>query len=243
MRMPAPRDRHRSARAAGIGASAKGACVVTAIALPQLPIPAARLLRLAGYRDAAAVRAQLRSAAEAVTALAAEVAAPAVCYRRVRVRRCTADGLVLAGGTAFSGPLFAAHLAGSREVVAFVLSLGSRFDDTQAELVREARGLEAYLMELAGWLCVEQATRQFRDRLARESAPENLRLTPRLAPGYALRVAARRAEWPLEDQRLLFALFEGATLPARLLAESCAMTPKMSRSGLYGLCTANSRTT
>ena len=52
------------------------------------------------------------------------------------------------------------------------------------------------------------------------------KLTSRLSPGYGT--------WPLADQKPLFSLFDGLSVPIRLL-ESCVMTPKMSRSGLYGL--------
>ncbi len=55
---------------------------------------------------------------------------------------------------------------------------------------------------------------------------ENLAPTRRLGPGYV--------DWPLEEQAALVALLDGAPLPVRLL-DSCAMIPKKSRSGLYGL--------
>jgi len=39
--------------------------------------------------------------------------------------------------------------------------------------------------------------------------------------------------WPLEEQIGLFGLFKNAHLPVTVMA-SCAMQPKMSRSGLFG---------
>ena len=64
--------------------------------------------------------------------------------------------------------------------------------------------------------------------------PEGLRPTQRMGPGYSYKVDGGLEMWSLEDQRQLFEVFEGVDLPVRLL-ESCAMLPKMSRSGLYGL--------
>ena len=46
--------------------------------------------------------------------------------------------------------------------------------------------------------------------------------------------SADDSEWPLEEQKSLFALFEGRAISVQLL-DSCAMIPKMSRSGLYGV--------
>jgi hypothetical protein len=40
--------------------------------------------------------------------------------------------------------------------------------------------------------------------------------------------------WPLEEQPALFGLFGNAELPVSLMS-SCAMSPKLSRSGLYGI--------
>ena len=55
-----------------------------------------------------------------------------------------------------------------------------------------------------------------------------------MAPGYSYHLDSGTCEWPLEEQKALFDLFRHATLPVRLL-ESCAMLPKMSRTGLYAL--------
>ncbi len=194
-----------------------------------------RVLRVMGYREGTPIRAQIRRTAEAMAALAATAATPAACYRRVPTACCDGSGLVLATGVAFGGPTFAAYVSNCREVAIFVLSLGERFDATQKHLAASEQTLEAYMLEIVGWLAVEEVTRLFRAHLDAEMRREGLALTRRLAPGYTSRVNGRKVEWPLEDQRELFSHFDATDLPARLLEGSCAMTPKMSRSGLYGL--------
>jgi cobalamin-dependent methionine synthase I len=81
-------------------------------------------------------------------------------------------------------------------------------------------------LEMAGWLAVEQATKALALHVAEQVRDERLGPTRRLGPGYV--------DWPLDEQTGLFTLFEDAPLPVRLM-ESCAMIPKKSRSGLYGL--------
>jgi hypothetical protein len=182
------------------------------------------------------VRPEVASTAQAMAMLGPAAAAPRAAYRRLRVTSCTPEGLVLAPGTRFQGPTFQAALGGEcEEVIVFVLSLGARFDTTQHNLAASGKSLEAYMLELAGWLAIEEATRRFKRHLQAEVAPEGLALTRRMAPGYATRVDGAKVEWPLEDQRALFSLFEPEGLPARLVEDSCAMTPKMSRTGLFGL--------
>jgi hypothetical protein len=58
-----------------------------------------------------------------------------------------------------------------------------------------------------------------------------------MGPGYAYRVGSLQVDWPLEDQRELFTLLEGGPLPVTLMS-SCAMFPKLSRSGLFGVAPA-----
>ncbi len=75
-------------------------------------------------------------------------------------------------------------------------------------------------------MAVERATRSFAQHLWSEAQGEGCRLTRRLGPGYA--------DWAVDEQTALFGVFAGVALPVRLL-ESCAMIPKKSRSGVYGL--------
>jgi len=193
------------------------------------------MLRVMGYRQGARIRAQVRRTAEAMAALAATSATPVACYRRVPIAGCTTDALVLSTGTSFRCPAFAAYLAGCDEVAVFVLSLGGRFDSTQENLTASEQVLEGYMLEIAGWLGIEAATRLFRAHLAEAARRDSLVLTRRMAPGYSFRLDGGKVEWPLEDQRALFSLFGDTAPPARLLEGGFAMTPKMSRTGLYGL--------
>lgn len=209
------------------------------LALPAMVVSPEHMLRVMGYRQSTAVRPRIRETAASIAALAGAVAAPAAVYRRLGIAGCSRDGLVLADGTRFTGPVFASLLAGCDEVALFVLSLGSRFDTTQQELTAAERTLEAYMLEVAGWLGIEAATKALRGHLAREARDDGLRLTRRMAPGYTFRIDGGKVDWPLEDQGALFAAFGEVGLPAQLLEQSCAMTPKMSRSGMYGLCPAD----
>lgn len=203
----------------------------------SIEIDAGSALRILGYRAGAPVRPQVLATVQAMAALAATAAAVRVAYRRLPIAACSDDGLVLSTGTRFSGPTFRAGLPDCDEVVVFVLSLGARFDSAQTNLSAAGKTLEAYVLEIAGWLAIEEATRRFRRHLGAVAESEALVLTRRMAPGYTTRVGGEKVEWPLEDQTALFSLFDESA-PARLLEGSCAMTPKMSRSGLFGLARA-----
>ena len=90
------------------------------------------------------------------------------------------------------------------------------------------------VLETAGWLGIEQATKQLAIHLREIVSVDGHRLSRRMAPGYGYKIGGKKCEWLLEEQRVLFELFDQEELPVQLLS-SCAMVPKMSRSGLYGL--------
>ena len=116
--------------------------------------------------------------------------------------------------------------AGCGEVMAFVLTLGPAFDAESERLTAADEIVEALFLEMAGWLAIEQATRALALHVSDQVRNQRLGLTRRLGPGYV--------DWPLDEQAGLFALLADVSLPVRLM-DSCAMLPKKSRSGLYGL--------
>jgi hypothetical protein len=203
--------------------------------VPQAPVVRPeRILRIQGYSDLDRVRPAIRRSAQAMAMLAAELSAPAVGFRRVPIVDIRDDVLEVEGGVRFHCDAFASVLAGCVEIAAFALTVGPRLDDQVVKLTDAGELLDALLLETAGWLCIEDATRQFKVSLRELANAGNRRITSRMGPGYTYKVGARACIWALEEQGRLFSLFDGAILPVSLMA-SCAMQPKMSRSGLFGI--------
>ena len=192
----------------------------------EIAIPVEPLLRIHGYRDMPAVRADVRDIAESMAACARELLAVEAYYRRLRIASSSDGRIELETGTAFRSAALGETLEGCQEIFVFVLTLGPRLDEKTQALLQDINVVEALFLETAGWLAVERATKALAQHLWDQVADRGLGLSRRLAPGYA--------DWPLEDQGPLFALFDAVPLPVRLL-ESYAMMPKNSRSGVYGL--------
>lgn len=202
---------------------------------PAAPvIQAERILRIQGYSNLERVRPAIRHSAESMAALAPDLSAPRVGYRRIRILDIRDDVLEVEGGVRFHCDAFARVLNGCTEVAAFALTVGPRLDARVVELTDAGELLDALLLETAGWLCIEDATRQFKIHLREEANARNYRITSRMGPGYSYKLHDRMCIWPLEEQIALFRLFAGADLPVAVMA-SCAMQPKMSRSGLFGI--------
>ncbi len=193
------------------------------------------MLRIQGYKDPSRVRPAILRTARAMAEQALHTFEPRACYRTIGIRECRDDGLLIVhGGVAFRSGAFPSMLAGCRNALVFVLTLGHGFDRTVHESQANGEMLEALFLETAGWLGVESVTRSLVVCLRELAARDGLRITRRLSPGYSFKLGHETTQWPLSDQIALFSLFENATLPVVVL-ESSAMVPKMSRSGLHGL--------
>lgn len=205
---------------------------------PQAPVVVAeRVLRMQGYADPDRVRPAIARAAAEMALVAQARSVPEVAYRFCAVRDIDADGVGLDHGVRLGSAAFESRLSGCTQVVPFVLSCGEPLGRAVLDLAEVGDLMEAVLLEAAGWLCVEDATRQFKEELRRQVAERGGRITSRMGPGYTYRVGDADVEWPLEDNPRLFALLDGAALPVKLMP-SCAMYPKLSRSGLFGVAPA-----
>jgi hypothetical protein len=182
------------------------------------------VLRLARYRRRDDAPAPVWDATRAMAARAGELAAPAAGLRLVRIAAVTEARVSLAEGPSFSGHAVARHLAGARQAIAFVLTLGPTLEAEVAALGQRHDLLEAYLLDLAGWAWIEAAVRALRRDLV--AALPRARVSHRLGPGHR--------DWPLTEQRDLVALVEGDAAPVRL-SEHGVLIPFKSISGLFAL--------
>ncbi|MFO0974729.1 MAG: hypothetical protein U1A27_15005 [Phycisphaerae bacterium] len=206
-----------------------------------------RILRIHGYKDPRRIRPVLRRTAEDVARRITGIAEPEARWSWREVASLDAEGVELAGGIAFRCEAFQRLLAGADRVIAFVLTLGPRFDQTVSGLFGvDSNPLEGLFLETAGWLAVERLTRELAAHLRAEAGADGRVIGHRMGPGYSYavgdRAAGRRVFWPLDQQHDLFRIFDGAKLPVALL-DSAAMQPRMSRSGLFAVLPADAPTT
>lgn len=194
--------------------------------LKRSKISLEKVLRIQGYRDLSTVRKDVREIATTMTARAATLVAPTATFRRTPVESCDGSSLRLSTGTSFNYGGFEAILRNCDHVLPFILTLGEEVDKEVGQLLEKGEIVEALFLETAGWISIEQASRELAIYLQKEIKKDGLCLTRRFGPGYN--------DWNLLDQKVLFELFSDTELPVRLL-KSCAMYPKKSRSGLYGL--------
>ncbi len=197
-----------------------------------------KMLRIHGYRDLEKVRPVIRKAANDIAVVAEGLMVPQAHSCKIEVVSYGHDSMELANGTVFENVDFGSVLDNAPAVVVVVLTVGHALDEAVIAAMDKFEPLDALFLETAGWLGIEAATKFFVNELKETARTHGRRVTRRLGPGYSYKVSGRQMNWPLEQQRRLFDVFGDVELPIRLL-ESCAMLPKMSRSGMYGLAPLN----
>jgi len=192
------------------------------------------MLRIQGYRNLDRVRPLIKKTAGNMARLAARTIDAVVHYRQLRISECTDGNLILENGTEFRCDAFSKYHAASDQVLVFVLTLGKGLDEAAMDFSKQKQLLEQLFLDTAGWVGVEAVNKQFTTHIKEQVAEQGYRLTRRMGPGYTFKKDGQDCPWALEDQKPLFALFDDTELPVAIL-ESCAMLPRMSRTGLYGL--------
>lgn len=203
------------------------------MALENIAIDEASILRIQGYRDPARIRPVIKRAAASAARETETLINPRVYYRVLDVRHCQESTLELEDGTVFENEAFQRFLKDVRYVVVFILTMGHALDNAVIDYIADDQLLNALFLETAGWLGIEAATRTLSVHLRQQAKKRGYRLSPRLGPGYNYKLDGRSVHWPLEQQQTLFKLFDNDAMDVRLL-ESCAMLPKISRSGIFG---------
>jgi len=193
-----------------------------------------RLLRMQGYRHPERVRRAIRKAATAAARLAEELVEPEVHYQLFDIRHCEGELLELENGSTFHCVAFEKYLSDCRRIVAFIQTLGQPFDDRITQMLEADDLLGVLFLDNAGWLAIEATSKNFVQYLKSTVRPPHHRLTRRLGPGYSYRSNKVVSQWELSEQATLFELFKDQSIPITML-DSCAMMPRMSRSGIYGL--------
>ncbi len=200
-------------------------------------IEAKEILRIHKYRDQSKVRKIIRLAAEDAVKRAFEISKPSAKFVCCQIKSFKNNKIVISSEIVFEAEAFDKYLGGSECLLAFIMTIGPELDSTVVGLVNDVfEPLDALFLETAGWLTIERATKHLARHLKSQFSEQGWNLSLRMGPGYDYpsRNGGARTSWDLWQQRELFKMFGDSSLPI-YLSQYCAMSPKMSRSGVYGL--------
>lgn len=118
------------------------------------------------------------------------------------------------------------YMRGASRAALFLCTAGEVFSAQYREYSGRGDYLEAYITDALGSLAVENAIGRIQDELAGEMRKEGMQISNRYSPGYC--------NWPLAEQKTLFALVGGNPTGITLSASSL-MYPTKSVSGIIGI--------
>ena len=196
-----------------------------------------QLLRLQGYRDYTRIRPIIRNSAMEAILVLEENVIPQGFFLLEEIHSLHNGKLYLKSGAEFRCNAFDERLNSSTHLVFFILTLGEKIDwAINRSATSKVDPLAALFLETACWLGIEVVTREIRGILVRYANKARFRLGSRMAPGYTYKIRSKNkySQWDLTDQVPLFDLFNEYQIPVELM-ESCAMLPRMSRSGVFPL--------
>jgi hypothetical protein len=151
---------------------------------------------------------------------------PALYYQRKKIISIRQGTIHLEGGVTLSSPKLSKTMNGCEEIVCFVGTLGRGIEAKIRNLMGKNNLSEAYILDAMGSVAMESIVEKFHRRMKDRFASKQKGITLPFSPGYC--------DWPLTDQKKLFALFDSMDVGVKL-TDSCLMKPRKSVSGVFGV--------
>ena len=186
-----------------------------------------KVLRLLGAKQGRHVSPASLRRVDLVAEEITEMLKPQLSYCILEMYRVDRGGIQLVDGTCFKSPKLANAMANAQAVCCFMATVGPVVDAEIQHLMQRQRYADAFVLDAIGSTSAENVVEQFYQRMAQRQKDKNAGVTLRFSPGYC--------DWPIQQQRPLFKLFNDMDTPEVALNESCLMSPRKSVSGLFGL--------
>jgi hypothetical protein len=129
-------------------------------------------------------------------------------------------------GLALKSPTLARIMRHATEACCFVATLGGRIDREIEKLMKARKFSEAYLLDAAGSLAIEDAVESFCHDRQTSFQLQGMTTTMRFSPGYC--------DCPVSEQQALFRLVSADSIGVTL-SDTSMMQPRKTISGLFGV--------
>jgi hypothetical protein len=155
---------------------------------------------------------------------------PCLMFTKERIKRVEGGSVYLHGGRTLKSTKLSRALRDSEELICFVTTIGEEIDFEIKGMIQQGHLSEAFILDALGSVAVENVAEQFHRRMQRQCNENDKAVTLRFSPGYC--------DWPIEEQRKLFEMFDSNTAGIEL-KDSCLMVPRKSISAVFGVYPVN----
>ena len=150
---------------------------------------------------------------------------PRLLFIKERIKKAEGGRVYLDSGMTLKSPKLSRTLRDSEEIVCFITTIGGEIDSEINAMMRQGHLSDAFVMDALGSVAVESVAEQFHRLMQSRYGENDKAVTLRFSPGYC--------DWPVEEQKKLFQLFDSNTTGIEL-KESCLMMPRKSISAVFG---------
>ena len=194
----------------------------------DLTLDRAEILRMQGYRDPSLASPAVREILEACLAEGQGLLQPQTWHRRVGIAGTEGGRVLVEDGPVFTSKGLARVLGSSRELVVFLVTIGSALERAVQRNTAEGDYPVALMLDAVGSVAVEVLADRVQRAVEADARAIQAGCSNRYCPGYG--------DWDVRDQGALFDLLCGdeADVTVRL-NDSSLMSPLKSLSGVIGL--------
>lgn len=194
----------------------------------DLTLDPAEILRMQGYRDPSLASPAVREILEACLTEGRSLLRPQVWHRRAGIAGIEGTRVFVEDGPAFTSKGLARVLGASRELIAFLVTIGPALEEAVQRKTADGDYPDALMLDAVGSVAVEALADRVHRAVEADARAIQAGCSNRYCPGYG--------DWDLREQAPLFALLRGDEGSLSVtLNESCLMNPLKSLSGVIGL--------
>lgn len=151
---------------------------------------------------------------------------PRLSYTVREIASTEGGRVMLSDGMILKSPKLARTVRGCSRLICFIATIGPGIENAEQSLSQQYRLTDGYALDTIGSTMVEDVVETFQDMMREKAHMTGEGVTLRFSPGYC--------DWPVTEQKKLFALVDtgriGVTLTSSLL-----MAPRKSVSGVFGI--------
>jgi len=151
---------------------------------------------------------------------------PSYSYLIKDIERVEGSRSFIKGPVVFESEAIARLLERCEKIAVFILTIGSRLEETVGQLADDNLIVEAYVLDTIGSSVAESLADLLQEKIRDEAHSNGLCISRRFSPGYC--------DWDISQQEMVFPALNGVSSGV-FLSDEFMMTPQKSISGIIGI--------
>ena len=182
--------------------------------------------RYLGYKADVEPSARIASLFEEYIERAGQLTELSYSYLISDIGRVEGSRALIKGRVVFKSEVIARLLERCERVAVFILTIGSRLEETVGRLADDGLIVQAYVLDAIGSSVAESLADLVQNKIGDIARAQGLCISRRFSPGYC--------DWDISQQRMVFRAMDGNSLGV-CLSDEYMMIPQKSISGIIGI--------